>query len=561
MYVGFKINREKGVLDVVERVNGKRCFRVFPLILEWYYQNNGGKFRGYDDKELSRRQFRSLNEFYSSRKRSREAKEITYERDFKLENKVLYSNYLPTEVPELHISYLDIEVDRFGHEGAIITEMVDKADCPINAISIYNNWQETLYTLMLRPENLTHDEAQEICNKFENTYLFEDETQLLRAIMLLLDDADVCCGWNSDNFDMPYITRRIINLLGEEESKQLCALKEYLPEMIMAKNDFGQEMMRYEYAGKWLADYMVLYKKHQTSVKESYKLDAIAEDELGDKKIEYEGTLDDLYRDDYEKFILYNRQDTMLVKRLDDKKKFIDIHNAQAHDCRVSLDATMGTVGWVDQSIINKAHDLGLKVPDRIEGANSEFDGIVPPGAYVADPVYVSPKYVFSFDMNSLYPTTVTSINLSPETIIGQVKLDKTIPYLYKKIEKNALWKNKAKHIPDWGAAWAGADLWGTLEYQSIINQTDDILTVRLADGTEFSASAKDIYNMIFHNGSNMSISGLGTIIRTDKDGLIPQIFTEWYTERKSFKKKLESYKAMIEGIPIDDELIKQLSE
>lgn len=553
MYVGYLMDKENSTLKVVERVNGNRQYREFPLILEYYTPCESGRYRGYDGVRLKQNSFKNLQLFYNCKNKAQASGIKTYEADFNLPNKVLYAHYLPNEVPVLHKSFIDIECDRLGHENTTIKEMIEDAECPINAISIYNNWENMLYTLMLCPENLTLDEAREIAGQYENTFVFADEKDLLKSIMIVLNDADCLSSWNGVAFDYPYIVRRIRNVLGNEETKGLCLFGEEPKEKIVVEQ--GQQHYEYTFSGKWLSDYLLLYKKHQTSVKESYKLDAIAEIELGDKKIEYSGLLDDLYRDDYGRFILYNRQDTMLVKRLEDKMQYIEIHNRQAHALRCSLENTMGTVAWVDQAIINKAHDLGMRVPDIDKNKNKEYEKIIPPGAYVASPKQPLVEHVFSYDINSLYPNTCIAINISPETIVAQIKLEKTLPYLQKKIKDNDLWSKKTEQVPDWGKAWGGDDLWGTLEYQAVMNQTDDVLTLKIeADGKELKLTAKQIYELVFNPDSNLSISGLGTLYRTDIDGLIPTIFTEWYIERKKQKAKKEKYQEMLSGITITDE-------
>ena len=87
------------------------------------------------------------------------------------------------------------------------------------------------------------------------------------------------------------------------------------------------------------------------------------------------------------------------------------------------------------------------------------------------------------------------------------------------------------------------------------MNQTDDVLTLKIeADGKELKLTAKQIYELVFNPDSNLSISGLGTLYRTDIDGLIPTIFTEWYIERKKQKAKKEKYQEMLSGITITDE-------
>lgn len=552
MYVGTYLDSRNSLLYVNERINGARIINSFPLIFEYYVPDPEGYYMGYDEVRLKKITLKNFQEYRTHKNSCLETNTKTYELNFNLTNKVLYQQYHGSQSPELHKSYIDIEVDRSGFEHLTVKQLVEETCCPINAISVYNDWMGTLFTLMLRPENISHDEAVAVCNKFENTYLFEDEKDLLRVFMAIVEDSDVLTGWNFSFFDNPYIIRRIITLLGEEESKKLCLFNQ-APVYKEKVNKFNDKNITYELPGKWSVDYMELYIKHEQGRKESYSLNSIAEIELKEQKVQHDESLEDMYRNRYEDFIKYNRQDTMLVYKIDKQKNYINLHNAQAHDICCSLDQTMGTVGWVDQAIINEAHNSGLIVPDRVEGKNKEFDGIIPPGAYCADPIIKGlVNHIFSFDMNSLYPTTIRTLNLSPETIFGQIQFTMTIPYLWNKINNEDLWKHKGNREPDWGKAWGG--LWSTLEYEEVMNQSETMLTLKLESGGEIDISAKEIYELVFNDNNNLCISAAGTIYRTDKQGLIASILGKWYSERKKLKKELFKYETMATGIEVEDE-------
>lgn len=557
MYVGYYQDNRNNKLLVSERINGHRVLEEFPLILEYYVPDPDGYYMGYDGKRVRKIECSNMYDFNNHKKDCQSQGLKTYELNFNIPNKVLYQHFKQGETPELHVSFMDIEVDRKGYERLTVKELVDKACCPINAISIYNGWIDTMFTLMLRPENLTQEEAYNICQKFDNTYLFEDEKDLLNGIISVFEDADVISGWNSTFFDTPYIVRRIENVLGKGESKRLC-LWDIEPKYKEKTNKFGDVNICYDIIGKWFVDYMELYQKHERGKKESYKLDSIAEIELGERKVQHDESLDDMYRQRYEDFIKYNRQDTMLVKKLEDKLKYIEIHNAQAHDIRCSLESTMGTVGWVDQAIINEAHDKGIIVNDRDEGKNKEFEGIIPPGAYVPVPKTGLCRYIMSYDMNSLYPTSARSLNMSPESIVAQIRIDMTKDFLWNKIRDNDLYKNKANKLPDWGAAWS--NVWGTIEYQEVMKRSDALLTLDFETGESVQLSAKEIYDIIFKEGSNLCISGFGTIFKTDKMSLINSIFTRWYSQRNEYKREMARYEDMAVGVKIEDEkLLKSL--
>lgn len=559
MYVATYLDKQHNVLKVSERINGQRVETDYPLILEYYIEDENGYYDATNGKKLKRMTYSSALQTNSLLKQYKESGIKTYELGFNLTNKVLYKYYKDSKAPELHKSFFDIEVDRYGLEHLTIKEMVDKACCPINAVSIYNNWQDTLFTLMLCPENIPFEEAQKICQGFENTVLFKEEKDLLNGIILLLQDSDALVGYNSNFFDIPYIIRRIENVLGKGESKRI-NLWDIEPYMKEKTNQFGDKNITYELYGKISVDYLELYKKHERGKKDSYKLDNIAEIELGEKKVQHDESLDDMYRQRYEDFIKYNRQDTLLVKKLDDKLKYINIHNRQCHGICCTYESTMGTVAWVDQAIINSCHEVGQYVQDSDETKGQEFNGIIPPGAYVPTPIPGLHNNIMSFDMASLYPNTCIALNMSSESIVGQVRLTLTKPYLYEKIESNNLYKNKGEKLPDWGAAWANE--WGTLEYREIMSKTDTPLILDVEGGGSVQKTAKELYDIIFSDGSNLNISAFGTIFRTDKEGRVSYVFKQWYAQRKKYKKKMGHYEDLESGVKVDStELINSIAK
>lgn len=567
MFVQGYYDRVRDKVLVSERLdNGKRILNEFAPIYEFYVEDSEyGEYTSIYGERCKKLTAHNKNEWFLLKKQYEGVK--TYEKNFNIVNKVLYKNYKDAGVPKLHKSFIDIEVDRAGFEYLTVKELIEKACCPINAVSVYNDWEDKLYTFMLCPETLKWEEAREICGKFDNCILFESESELLPCLIGVLDDSDVICGYNSEVFDNSFITRRIENVLGQGQSAGLC-LWGVVPSSRERTGNFGEKVLVYDFVGKWWADYLILYKKHEQGKKESYSLNSIAEIELGEQKVQHDESLEDMYRQHYEDFIKYNRQDTMLVKRLDDKLKFIDIHNAQAHEYCCNIEQTVLTVPWVDTALINEAHEGSVEfnlppmiVPDKVEGKNPEYNGCQPPGAFVPTPKSGMARWITSVDLNSLYPSADRSLNLSPETIVGQIKLDLTFPYLWTKIEENNLWKNKGERIPAWGDAWAGDDMWGTLEYQEVMKESDQLLTIRFENGEEHTLTAKQIHDIIWKEGSNLCLSAFGTIFRTDKKGLINRIFTRWYAERKKLKKIMEKNEAMEIGVKIDIDLAEKIKK
>ena len=239
-------------------------------------------------------------------------------------------------------------------------------------------------------------------------------------------DLDIITGWNIEFFDMPYLINRIKNLLGENEAKKLS------PWGILDERQIsfrGKENQSYMPAGVAVLDYYQLYRKFTFGNQESYKLDYIAQVELGDKKIDYSeyGSLLDLYKNNFQKFIEYNIQDCILVERLDEKLKFIEQVMAFAYDAKVNYVDTMTTVRPWDIIIHNYLLEQKIVIPQLKNQTHDE--ALV--GGYVKEPKLGLSRWVVSFDLNSLYPHLIMQYNISPETFIertqGYVSVDRLL--------------------------------------------------------------------------------------------------------------------------------------
>jgi DNA polymerase elongation subunit (family B) len=288
-------------------------------------------------------------------------------------------------------------------------------------------------------------------------------------------------------------------------------------------------------------DYMELYKKYNYEERTSYALNSIAEYELGETKIQYDCTLDDLYNDDFQKFLEYNIQDTRLLDRLDKKLQFIDLANSVAHANCVPIPATMGTVAVVDQAVLMDAHTKGMIAPNR---KHDEGEDVRAAGGWVATPKKGLHQWIASTDMKSLYPSVIRTLNMSPETIVGQIRLDRT---------NAAIAEYESKGSKYTFAKWWN-DRFNVLEMDDFYNK--DIgtkLILDMEDGSELEITGSELHDIIFESGQPWCISANGTIFRTDKDGIIPGILTRWYGERKVLQKKATQVNEVVYGLDLAD--------
>jgi DNA polymerase elongation subunit (family B) len=517
-YVDAIFDRAKDRIHVVERVGGQRVFRDYPADYIFYYDDPRGKFRTIYDTPVSRFSSRSSKE-YQKEMRINSDKRL-WESDINPIFRCLETNYMGATSPKLQTCFFDIEVDFDPERGYSRPE--DPFN-PITAISVYLDWLDKMITLVVPPKTYSWETAQGICDRFENCYLFEKETDMLNTFLDLIEDADILSGWNSEGFDIPYTTMRITKVLSKDDTRRLC-LWNQLPKQRMFER-FGAEQLTFDLLGRVHLDYMQLYRKYTYEERHSYSLDAIGEYELDERKTAYEGTLDQLYNKDFPTFIEYNRQDTMLLAKLDKKLRFLDLANELAHDNTVLLQTTMGAVAVTEQAIINEAHSRGMIVPNR-KGRDDQGETQAA-GAYVAYPKKGMHEYIGAIDINSLYPSAIRALNMGPETIVGQFRTVMTDKYIADKMAAGSSFAD----------AWE--NMFGTLEYQAVMNgEIGTEITIDWEDGNSTVHSAAEVWRIIFEGNQPWTLSANGTIFKYDLKGIIPGLLERWYAERKEMQSK-----------------------
>ena len=516
-YVDAVYIKDKDLINVVERVDGVRKFKSFPAHYLFYYQDNKGQYTGIDGKKLTKVAVAS-NKVFEKEKRINNHKQL-YESDIRPLNRCLELNYLNSDPPDVNKAFFDIEVAYSKEKG-----FADPSDPfnPITAISVHCGWLEKLITLVIKPDSMSKLQAEAIIDRFEDTILCNSEEEMLDMFLSLIEDADIISGWNSGGYDIPYTVNRIIKLMGSDHTRRFC-LWNAKPKKREYER-YGKITATYDLIGRVHLDYLDLYRKFTYHELHTYRLDYVGEIEIGETKIHYEGTLDQLYNNDFEKFISYNRQDTMLLYKMDAKLQYIDLVNVLAHANTVTFLTTMGAVAMTDQAIINEAHSRGLVVMDRKRGDGIETQAA---GAYVAYPKKGVHDWIASMDLNSLYPSLIRALNMSPETIIGQVRQQQT------KQELKA-WLDGNNSFADY---WDGK--FAVHEYNEIAakNKAYDII-IDWEDGKSTEMSAAEAYELIYLQGNPWMLTANGTIFTFEKQGVIPGLLARWYSERKEIQAK-----------------------
>ena len=376
------------------------------------------------------------------------------------------------KIEDLSIAVIDIEV---GSENGFPDPY--QANEPITAICIkYLNGQTTVFGC--GDYELRGDETYIKC---------EDEFNLCKKFLDFWQEncPDVISGWNIKFFDIPYLVNRFNKLFGEDETKKLSPW-EFISSRKTIMNN--QELTAYEFVGVSTLDYIELYRWYAPGGKsqESYRLDAIAQVELGEGKISYDefDNLHALYRLNHQKFIEYNIKDVDLIFKLESKLKLIELGLTLAYDTKTNFEDIFAQTRMWDALIYNYLLDKNIIVPPKEKKhKSSAFEG-----AYVKVPQVGLHHYVASFDLNSLYPHLMMQYSISPETLV------ETSDY--------------------------------TPEMREII--MNGVSVDKLLNKEVDTSKLK-----------NVTITPNGQFFRTDKQGFLPKMLEEMYVDRSKFKKMM----------------------
>ena len=313
-----------------------------------------------------------------------------------------------------------------------------------------------------------------------------NEAELLTSFVndWMADYPDIVTGWNTRFFDIPYLVNRICNVLGSKMADKLS------PWGWLRENEInlmgGRKQQVYELVGISSIDYMDCYTKFTYRNHESFALNHIAYVELGEKKLDYSevSTLHELYKTNFQKYIDYNVKDVLLVERIEKKLKVMEMVISLAYMAKINFNDVFSPVKMWDMIIYNHLREQKIAIPQkRLENKSGAYEG-----AYVKDPKIGRHKWVCSFDLNSLYPHLIMQYNISPETLKG----------IYKRARKDNTGHN--------------------VMVETMLNKEDDLS---------------------FLEEQNLTMTPNGALYTRDKQGFLPRLMEEMYTNRVKYKKQM----------------------
>lgn len=496
-------------IDVVEHKNkihswerdreGELHYSIHDVPYHLYMRDNTGKsvykdMYGHPMKKVEFDSHRKLKAFSESHK------DVIAESDVKPVYRFLIDNFrnADTESP-YNVSFFDIEVDFDLSEGKGYPSPKNPYG-EINAFSIFDSHFDAY--VMLIPWHLKG--KVNLSDKREGKHVeiiwTKNEKDMLRSFADYIQHVDITSGWNSNAFDFPYIMERAIILFGEKKAKTLFTRNGVPARRRDFVNDFGEDAWEWSYPGRPHLDMMLLFKKFHPGEKKSFKLDNICEEELGEKKEEYEGDLGRLYREDPQAFFEYSLHDSRLLRFLDDKQKIIDLGMGLTRGmCSLPGDV-FGSIRVIEMGIIKHARLKGnIVVPDnKEESKEGQYAGAV-----VYDSIPGRHKWIMSADLVSLYPKCMILLGLSPETMMYQCE-------------------------------------GGYEDYVAIIER-DDSVGELILDGVNGEESTSlypsEVDDLIRSNG--FTISGNGTIFSGEM-GLMAEWLADNFNKRAEYKKRMK---------------------
>jgi DNA polymerase elongation subunit (family B) len=418
-----------------------------------------------------------------------------FESDIPRETRVLTDLYLQDDTPSTghKVVFFDIEVSM---ENGIPN--IENPNNEVTAITLYDSVTKE-YTVLVLDKTVSRGNYKK---GDTDTYFFKDEIDLLYKFVDVYESIGptIITGWNSDYFDVPYLYNRLKQQCGNGVANKLSPI---------GKLKYSKFRKKWMIAGVSSLDYLDLYKKFTYGQQPNYRLDTIGRIEVGMGKVEYEGSLDELFRTDLDKFIEYNVQDVRIIVELDKKMKLIELVRGICHVGHVQYEDYCYSSKFLEGTIITYLHRKGIVVSnkpadgrqlmnDRME---SDGDGFI--GAYVKPPIPGLYDWVYSLDLQSLYPSIIMSLNISPET--------------------------KSGFVTNW-------------DVEKHRNNQIDVYLVRDKETDHVVRMNRENF-VKFMNDSNLMISSNGVLYDTNKVGIIPEVLNQWFAERVEYKNLMKKYK------------------
>jgi len=242
------------------------------------------------------------------------------------------------------------------------------------------------------------------------------EEELLKRFVDVVESQspDLIIGYNSDNFDFPYIRDRAALLdvpinLGTDGSALKFMKKGFATAALvkgMVHVDLYLIIRRYMHLDRYTLErvYLELFREEKRDIP-------------GDEIYEYweDGgeRLETLFK--------YSLDDAVAVTEIGEKMLPLTLELTRIVGQPFFDVARMTTGQLVEWYLIRKAYEKGEVVPNKPSSSEySDRRGKKAAGGYVKDPVKGLHENIVYFDFRSLYPSIIISKNVSPDTLVEE---------------------------------------------------------------------------------------------------------------------------------------------
>jgi DNA polymerase elongation subunit (family B) len=481
MYQNIFFERNRNLIHLWDDTLG---YRTFPYKKYAYVKDPNGEYQSMHGDRLSK--------VY---KWEKDSGEELFESDVPETTRVLVDLYGDDVPSKGHIVLtFDIEVE-------MITGLpnIEKAENEITSIAAYDDATKEYHVFVVDKKGKVKGKSFQKDGRDVHVHIFNTERELLSKYLTYVEsvNATIWTGWNIDFFDVPYLYNRIKNVCGENQANRLSCI---------GKTYWSPYRNRYSIAGVSIMDYIGLYKRYNFGLESSYTLNHIATKELGRGKIEYEGSLDDLFENDLEKFIEYNITDVELVVSMDTKLQFIELSRAICHSGFTPYEDYIFSSKYLEGACLAYLKKKGLVAPNKpknhkdklAEQSEAGEEKFI--GAYVKEPIVGKYDWIYDLDLTSLYPSIIMTLNISPETKVGKIN--------------------------NWDPeSWVR----GEERQYTIVGKTK-----------EFTYNRKELEEVIKDN--QLGVAANGVLYTQKKPGLIADILDTWFKQRVEFRKLEKKY-------------------
>lgn len=469
---------------------GKRCIYSHPYTPYLYIDSANGKDRSIFGTPVKKKNFNNnfdRKEFVASNTGRKIYENVPPVQQMLLD--LYWKNNEDEDFNKfpLKIYFIDIE--------AVSNTKYSHPDDPketINVITVYDSLTKIFHVWGMQPYSPKDSDV-----KF---YHCPTEEKLLDRFIkfMQIDPPDILSGWYSEFYDIPYLLNRINVVLGDNVSNEVSPTKRHYIRQV--KNEKNPEKLDNIHCLEGISciDYYKLYKKFSAGERESYKLNYIGEYELGEYKVDYgDISLYQFMVENWEKFVDYNIQDVRLLVKLDDKLKYFNQLRSLAYLGCTTFEPAMKTIAVVIGASVISARNSNKRLYTTVRD-----DPKANPGGFVTQPKIGHHETIVSFDANSLYPSLMITLNMSPETKLG---------------------------------------------YYST---KDGMVNIKLMNGNEYVKPADEFLNIC--KSQKWALSKSGVIFSQRKVGVYPELVDKMYKKRVKIKgemKKLEVAQMELEGI------------